>query len=298
VGTELYYQQPLQFMFLILVALAWRTEPRRPAPRPLAAVVSRLRTPVVAAGLLVAVAAAYGALYVTSVHAMADRLRGTVWDPRRSESYVRTFRASAASTIRRTGRAPVLFNAQVPDEVVGKWDSYAVFFPMIDGRVRFSTVTSPMYAVQPSGALVRVTFHARVGGLLARAVVLEPGASPVRAVLRAGAACTPPASGTVRLRIPLARPAHLRWSYAMQVGRRLPDALRLFLLMPREATVAVAPLGRRPERIDFVFPPTFGRGASGQYVPLDRHVHARAIDLTVPAGTCVSSLTVGSFARP
>ena len=25
VGTELYYQQPLQFMFLILVALAWRT---------------------------------------------------------------------------------------------------------------------------------------------------------------------------------------------------------------------------------------------------------------------------------
>ena len=211
---------------------------------------------------------------------------------------MRTFRASVASTIRRTGRAPVLFNAQVPDEVVGKWDSYAVFFSMIDGRVRFSTVTRPMYAVQPSGALVRVTFHASVAGLLARAIVLEPRRSPVRAVVRAGGACTPPASGTVLLRIPLARPAHLIWSYAMQLGRRLPAALRLFLRMPREATVEVAALGRRHERIDFVFPPTFGRGASGQYVPLDRHVHARAIDLTVPGGTCVSSLTVGSFARP
>jgi hypothetical protein len=294
VGTELYYQQPLQFMFLILVALALRAESRRPAPRALAAVLARLRAPVAAAGLLAAGTAAYGALYVTSVHAMATSLPGTIWDPHRSLSYVRTFRVSVGSTIRSTGRAPVLFNAQVPNEVPSQFfDSYDIFFPMVDSQVRFNTVTTPMYVVRRIGALLPVSFHASATGLLARSTVLDPGRSAVPAVMGNGGACAPPGARTAWLRVPLSRAVRLR---LVAYGTRLPSALRLFVRMPVPATVTVMTHGPRANQADAIFPPTFGRGTSGQYVPLDVSAHALAIDVQLPGGACVGSLAVGSFA--
>lgn len=292
-GKELYYQQPLQFMFLILAAFAVRASASRPPP----GVLARLRAPVPAAALLASAFAAYGALYVTSVHAMSRSF--SVWDPRRSLSYARTFEASVGRTIARTSREPVLFNAQVPDEVDGKYDSYSIFFPMIDSHVRYNVVTSPMYVANGSGALVPVSFHVRSTGLLARATVLRPGRPAAPALMRVGAACVAPGTGTARLRIPLLRPLRLRFSTAMIQGDRPPAALRVFVRMPASRTVLVAAHGVWSwwEKLDGVFPPTFPRGTSGQYVPLDVGGHVRAIDLRLPGGACVSSLAVGSFVR-
>jgi hypothetical protein len=295
VATELYYQQPLQFMFLILAAFALRTERRRPPPHLVAGALARLRTPAAAASLLVVGAASYGALYVTSVHAEATWLRGTTWDPQRSESYVHTFQASVRRATARTGREPVLFNAQVPDGVFSPDDSYASYFSIIDSRVRIGPVATPVYAVRRSGSLMPIAFHASVSGVLAGATVHERVRSPVPAIMRGGAACVPPGIAGGWLRVPLARQTRLVWSNAIQTGDRLPRALRLFLVMPARAKIRVRAQGRRRERIDQAFGPIFAPGTSGQYVPLDMNARARAIDLRLPGGACVSSLAVGSF---
>jgi hypothetical protein len=295
VATELYYQQALQFMFLILLALALRTERRRPPPPVLAGALARLRAPAVAASLLVVGAAAYGVLYVTSVHALATWLPGTTWDPHRSESYVRTFQASVRRATARTGREPVLFNAQVPDGVFSPDDSYASYFPIIDSHVRIGPVATPIYAVRRSGALMPINFRASVSGVLARATVHEQGRSPVPAVMRGGAACVAPGVQAAWLRVPLASRSRLIWSNPVQTGHRLPRALRLFGVMPARAKIRVNAQGRWREQIDQAFGPTFAPGSSGQYVPLDMSSHARAIDLRLPGGACVTSLAVGSF---
>jgi hypothetical protein len=289
-GKELYYQQSLQFMFLVIVALALRIpagrEPRR----------TSTQRSLLMGGLLTAAFAGYGVLFVTSAHTMARSI--SVWDPRRSLSYVRNFQASVRRTIARTGREPVLFNAQVPDEVVGKYDSYAIFFPMIERHVRFGAVTSPMYVASGGGALVPVSFHPRIEGLLDHSVVLRSGHAPARAATAQGAACVPRGAGGARLRIPLSQTARLSLAPAIQLGHRLPQALRLFLRMPAPAAVAVSSHGRWTEQKEALFPPTFAAGTSGQYIPLDMNARALAIDLALPAGACVTSLSVGSFARP
>ena len=295
VATELYYQQPLQFMFLILVAFALRAERRRPPPPALAAVLARLRSPVVAASSLAVAAGVYGVLYVTSVHAMATAFPGKTWDPRRSRSYVRTFQASVRQVTARTGSEPVLFNAQVPDGVFSPEDSYNNFFPIIDSHVRFSHVANPMYAVRRSGVLMPISFRGSASGVLADAVVLARGRSEAPAAIRGGAACTGPGVVGAWLRVPLSRPVRLDWANAVQIGHRLPEALRVFVRMPVAAKVRVASRGRSSTQIDQAFGPTFGRGLSGQYVPLDMNAGARAIDLGLPAGACVTSLVVGAF---
>ena len=78
----------------------------------------------------------------------------------------------------------------------------------------------------------------------------------------------------------------------------LPQALRVFLRMPAPATVTVMTHGRGVSQRDGTFPPTFGPGRTGQYVPLYVNARAEAIDLQLPGGACVDSLGVGSFAPP
>src|SRR5205085_12127305 len=135
IGKELYYQQSLQFISLILVALVARSESRRSRPPARGAVTARLRDPRWAGGLLAVAVAAYGALFVSSVDGMAKA--GWWWNPHRVRAYVRTFQASVRSTTERIHRAPVLFNGQVPGNWPGAYDSYDVFFPMVDPHARF-----------------------------------------------------------------------------------------------------------------------------------------------------------------
>jgi hypothetical protein len=272
-------------MLLILVALAVRGSARGAPPRWLAAGRARLQAPAAWGSLLVA-GATYGALLATSVHATAGAPDG-------SHRYVRNIQSSVESAIDRTHREPVLFNAQVPTYIAvkGEYSSYDVILPMMSSSVRFNTVTSPMYVVSPTGVLEPVSFHAIAAGLLTRATVLHSAAPATPAVLRNGAVCAPAGAGRVTLRIPLQRPVRLR----VRGLDQFPRALRLFLRMPARATVTVATHGRI-EQPDKVFPSAFGRGTSGQYVPLDVNGRALAIDVRLTGGACVNSLAVGSFA--
>jgi hypothetical protein len=290
IGKELYYQQSLQFMFLILVAFALRTERRHGPPAWLSAMLGRLRGRMTAAALLVAGVAAYGALFVTSVEAMSDQS----WGPQHSKAYVRTFRASLRSTIERTGREPVLYNLVVPEYVSPTYNSYSIFFPLVVGRVRVNTVTSPMYIVGTHGSLIPVRFHRSVTGLLSHATFRrQRDRSQSPAIRHRAEVCTPADPHSVRLTVPLPRPLRLTAYYH-------PLALRLFLRMPARAPVVVT--GQASGHHDLIdrlfFQPTFNRGLSGQYVPLLRMSNATAmINLWLPGGACVSSLAVGSFTR-
>jgi hypothetical protein len=291
IGKELYYQQSLQFMFLILVALAVRSKPRRRPPPALTAAVSRLRAPLWAGGLLAAVVAAYAVLFVTSVDGMAKA--GWWWNPHRARDYVKTFQASARSTTERTGREPVLFNAQVAADWPGSYASYDVFFPMVDTHVRFNTVTDPMYVVSRRGDLMPVRFQRGASGQLAHARLLHPDRP---APLHGGAACTPTGAPSVWVRVPLSGVVRTRSFHLVPFGAPpLPRALRLFLRMPAWATVTVMTHSRRATQKNGTFPPNFGPGMTGQYVPLYVNSYARAVDLRLPGGACVESLAVGSF---
>jgi hypothetical protein len=287
VGKELYYQQPLQYMFLLLFALALRCEPRRAPPRWLAAIRVRLRAALPA--VVVAGVAAYGALYVTSVDAMAN----ASWEPHRSRAYVRAFQASVLDAVRRTGREPVLFNLTVPPDIDGfaPFNSYAVFFPMIDSHVRFSAVAAPMYVVSESGALVALGFTAADTGTLSRATIWQRERPPEPARLRGGFACMPPGSQSAVLRVPLRRAVRLG-----VLAGQLPHALRVLLRTPVAASVTVLAQGMGTLVGDGGFSPNFRRGTSAQYVPLYLDTDANAIELQLPSGACVGSLAVGSFA--
>jgi hypothetical protein len=290
-AKELYYEQTLQFMFLILVALALRTDRRRASPKWLAVILTRLRAaPVAAASLASAALAGYGALYVTSVNAMAN----ASWQPHRSRAYVQTFQASVGSVIRRTGREPVLFNVKLPEDIGGTghvpYDRYQDLFPIVDGRVQFNSVTTPMYVVSHAGVLVPVTFAARDMGTLARVAVIEAHGQAVPAVEQGGDSCVPPGRSSTLMRIPLARPVRLS-----ALPGALPLALRLFLRMPAPRDVKVLVSGQTGLLADGPFPPRFDQGASGQYIPLNLDTEAHAVELELPAGACITSLGIGSF---
>ena len=289
VGNELYYQQSLQFMLLILVALVLRMERRRDAPMWLRGLGTRLRAAPAATGVLAAMlVAGYGVLYVTSVDAMAN----ASWQPRESRAYVSTFQASVRQVIRRTGREPVLFNGDVPPGVTEfvPYNTYDIFFPLIDSHVRFNTVTTPMYVVSSVGRLIPVRFVASATGLLSQATTPALGAAPRPAVRRAGAVCLPPGRGAASLRIPLTRPVPLTFR-----AGDLPGALRLFVTTPVPANVQVLAQGAGAPVNNGGFSPSLRRGTSGQYVAIDVSADTRAILLVLPDGACVNSLSLGSF---
>lgn len=290
IGKELYYQQSLQFMFLILVALVLRSEQRRAAPRLLRVLGVRLRgAPVPTAVLGVSVVLGYGVLFVTSVRAMGN----AAWEPHRSQAYVRTFQASLHDVIQHTGREPVLFNAQTPYDISENgsvpFNSYDIFFPMIDNRVRFNTVTSPMYIVGNSGALIPARFASSDAGVLTHATVQQAGRPPMAPERRGDQVCIPAGRQASSLRIPLAT------SQRLTASPQLPQALRLFVTVPAATSVSLTIEGTPARMTNGGFRPVFGRGASGQYVPLDLTMEARAVAILVPEGACVGSLAIGSF---
>ena len=294
VADELYYAQSLQFMFLILVALALRAERRRAPPRQLVPILTWLRAaPVAAATLVLAALAGYGVLYVISVDAMAD----ASWQPHRSRAYVSAFQASVRRVIRQTGRPPVLFNATVPVDIGGRgtvpYNRYDDFFPIVDSRVRFNTVTTPMYVVSPAGALFAVRFVAADAGTVARATVLEKGSPALPTVTRGGYLCVPAGRNPALVRVPLVRMLRLTTT-----SGQLPPALRLLVRTPTATSIKVTVTGPATSPAGNPYTPHFRPGASGQYIPLDVGTEARAIDLELPARSCIGSLAIGSFSLP
>jgi hypothetical protein len=293
IGHELYYEQSLQCMFLVLAALAVASRPLRGPPLWLARVISSARAAPQAliVGGVVAIAG-YGALYITSVHAMADQSP----EPHRARAYVDTFRASVSKARQRTGQYPVLVDHTVPADIIPPifvpYNHYDEFFPQIQSHLRFDLAGGPTYVVDAAGRLVPVSFATISTGLLTNATASALDGSGIVRASQAGrpSACAPQGRATSRVHIPLSSPQTLH-----QPSSGLPYALLVRARMPVGAPVTVVLTGARGSLPDTGFPQAWAAGAAARFVPLTLSTQVAQVGLDLPAGACVTDLSLGGF---
>jgi hypothetical protein len=268
-GQEFYYQQSVQFMFLVLVALAIAGGGRRRSlPSPLAAIAVRLRAAPRTLGLLAAVGVAgYAVLLVTSVHAMA----GASPEPTRSRAFVDAFHASVRTALHTTGDYPVLINHPLPARINGfaPFDHYDYFVPIIDPRIRFDEAGAPTYGISSSGRIVRVRFDRLATGAPGCAAG-GPRGSMIRVPLSSAPDLTPGPSV---------------FTYALRMTVRTPTAAGIPVALANSGGVSP----------DLSYPEAYGAGVHTRFVPLSISTRVAAVDLGLPAGACVTDLSLGAF---
>lgn len=302
IGGVLYYQQSTQFMFLVFAALAlsarWGgkrvgASPRRfaVASRAWQAIAAR-RPPwgVVAAGGL-AIAAVYGALYVTSVQALVGIQRSQAQVDR---TFVSRYIASDGRTRAENGVEPVLVDLRVPTAVLKKsvwpYTTYAQFFALFNPRLRVDEIAKPLYVVSSRGSLLPVRFNASAGALVDQATV-SPSASAAAAVPAAavrGAACVPAARSSSWLRLRLTRA-----EYMTHEPQNLAWVLAVRFRISRTSSVPIELLARTSGRGMQPATQTWDRGSGGEYIPLDFTGPVSEVEFKLPARACVSSLAFG-----
>jgi hypothetical protein len=288
----LYYQQAVQFMFLVLAAFAVspRWGGRRTPP------VAGRRRPsrgVLAAAALAAVAL-YAALYLSSLHALIN----TTWEASADRSYLNAYSASVKRVKQSTGREPVLDDLAVSPRLLPSalrpYNTYGEFFALFNPQLRVDEIANPVYVVSPSGQLQPVRLAATTGGSLGRATVSPVGRPAVVAAAtpRSGAiACVPAGAPLSWLRVPLAR-AELIQGHAS--GLRY--ALRATYSVPATAPVAMQLLAPGARRIATVTS-TWQRGSGGEQIPLNHAGDLLGLEFRLPARSCLSTLTVGRLER-
>lgn len=293
VGGILYYQQSAQFMFLVLTAFAissrwggqrtthalarsgrvWRwLAARRPSRR------------TVAVGA-VAVAAAYGALYVTSLQAMD----GQQWQADKDSVYVSRYLASDRRLRATIGHEPVLVDLRLPTRLLPKalwpYTSYGEFFALFNPRLRVDEITNPIYVVDRQGQLLRVGVSLLTSGVIEHASLSSGG---VKLNDGRSAACVPAGRPRSWLRVPLAR--------AERVGHAPYDlayVLRVRFRMPSDSSVAVRLLPSRHARGAGTAPQVWNRGSGGDLIALDYNGSIRDVEFALPARGCITGLAVG-----
>jgi hypothetical protein len=267
VGAELYYQQSAQFMFLVCVAFAWT--PRFAGP-PRRLELERFRPAAVATMVLV-VAVGYGALYVSSVHALANG----AWEPRTARSYFDRFLADVAKVRDATGSDPNLIDSTVGTNLMptsfAPFNRYSWFFPVITPHLRYDQVSSRSFIVDPAGALERVRFASERTGLLHGRACVAAGNSPIR----------------IRLNRPMrsagSNNGHVS---AVEVSYLLP--------LPQNAQVLAGPVGQAAEPVDGDAHP-WGQGPGSSLAVIESPMPIGEVDVSLPAGGCVTRLAVGAF---
>lgn len=303
IGHVIYYQQSLQFMFLVLLAFAIssRWSGRRALSalggtgsaatgRRLSAVL-RPSTPTLAA-VGAAALAAYAALYLTSLRAMAN----AAWQPRQDSAYVREYLAGDRRVRAKIGREPVLIDLKVPTRVLPKklwpYTTYGEFLALFNPKLRVDEITSPAYVLSRPGRLLPVRFASSTRGLIAQATLAPPGVSGGGATAghSGSMACVPAAQSKTWLRVPLAQPEQMS---AQASG--LPDALRVRFQMPASSQVVVKLLAKRAGRGFATVTHEWYRGSGGELIPLGFTGQLRYLDFRLPAGACVTGLAFGSL---
>jgi hypothetical protein len=296
VGAELYYQQSAQFMFVVLCGFAlsdrWGGR-RRPLP---ARLVQLVRLPRVGArGVALAslaAAAAYGALYVTSVKSLSR----SAWQPQVAHRYIDQFKSSVDRVKAGTGQEPNLIDITVPYGLMqsnfAPFNQYSYYFPVIDPHLRYDEASTPAFVVGATGALVRVHLAPLASGLLRDATLSQTTGDGVRrAAFSSGAACVP-AGPVWRLRIPL--------SAAQRLGSGLtglPYAIRVSYRAPVRTNVALHLSGPNGGlTLTSTEPHHWGPGAGTGLAIVRAAAVAQSVDVDLPGGSCVSALTVGQFA--
>ena len=186
-GAELYYQQAAQFMFFVFCAFA--LSPRWGGRRERSLRLPRL--PILAVGSAAAVA--YGFLYVSSVHAVAN----AYWEPNTSRSYFRQLAESVDRIRRVTGREPNLVDTTVGTNVMATafypFNRYSQFFAFLFPGLRYDDPIAPAYVVGLTGRLEPVRLKPVAGTQLGRSTVSNfAGTESHPAAFYRGGACVPP----------------------------------------------------------------------------------------------------------
>jgi hypothetical protein len=300
VGQAIYYQQSVQFMFLVLAAFAigsrWSGRRAAPAFRTLRPAAGRWRALVTwrpsrgaltAAGITVV--AAYAALYVTSLQAMDYQVRQSG----RDRAYVTEYLASDKQVRAAIGREPVLIDLDVPGRELprhfGPVPSYGVFLALFNPHLHVDEIAKPVYVLSPRGRLLPVRFVASTRGLLARARVTAANHSAgVAAAPRGGSsACVPAGRSASWLEVPLARAQRMN-----SQPNGLAYAIRVHFRMPTGSTVSVRLIARGGRGFAIVSH-EWGRGSGGQLIPLDFTGRLHELEFLLPARACVTGLTFG-----
>ena len=301
IGHVVYYQQSLQFMFLILAAFAlsprWsgRRQPRSvPGLRALAVrvpptLLSRRRAVAVVGAAAIA---AYAALYVTSLQTMSE----ASWQPRQDVAYVQRFLAGVARLKRAAGTEPVLVDLKVPKQVlpVKLWPytTYGQFFALFDPHVRTEAVASRLYVVGRYGRLIRVVFRPSTHGLISLAHTSADSRMhhSTAASDQRSAACVPGGRHRVWLRIPIARPKAVR-----PQTNGLPAALRIRYSMQTGGDVIVKLLSRGTLRPFGTVTHWWGSGQGGKMIPLGFTGVLGTVEFRLPPHGCIAGLTFGQL---
>ena len=303
IGHVVYYQQSVQFMFLVLAAYAisarWsgrrapsaRGTPARSAWRSRMLALRRpSRRALAVAGT--AAVAVYTVLYLTSLKSM----EAASWQPLRDSAFVSEYLASVKQVRAATGREPVLVDLKVPHEVLPKhlwpYTTYHQFFGLFNPNLRVNEITDPLYVVNPLGRLLAVAFAVSTSGLIDRARVSATPGSPRSAAALPGrsSACVPAGRSALWLHVPLALPQQMTaqtngLSYAIRVHFRMPArgsvAVRLFATLGGSGFATVTHL--------------WDRGSHGQLIATDFTGSVVALGFKLPARGCVTGLEFGSL---
>ena len=299
VAHVIYYQQSLQFMFLVLAAFAlsprWTGRREPSAAGRLHAMRQRLPTIHVSprhAGAVAGAAALalYAALYLTSLKDMSD----ASWQPRQDSAYVHQYLAGVARIRRVTGQQPVLVDLRVPKQVlpVPLWPytTYGNFFAIFDPHLRVGGLASRLYVVGRYGHVIAVKLESSTTGLIGRArtTATSSPAGARAASIQASAACVPARRSFSWLHVPL---AHSQTLLAQKDG--LPYALRVHYRLPRGSRVIVQLLAAATGLPFGTVTRGWPAGTGGRLVPLGFTGVLGGVDIRLPAAGCIADVTLG-----
>jgi hypothetical protein len=301
VGHVIYYQQSLQFMFLLLAAFAISSRyggRREPSNSALSRYASRQLPRRVLVGAVITAVAVYTALFLRSVRAMEH----ASWQPHRASAFVHTYLADVARVRAATGREPVLVDLKIPRSILPKhlwpYTTYGEFFALFNPRLRVDEIARPLYDVTPLGRLRKVRFAALTSGVFARSTLSRTlGSSRAMPPRRDRlAACVPAGRRVSWLAVPLAHARRMR-----PVVGGPSYALRVRFTMPASAPVSAMLLAWSGGRGFAKVTHTWHRGPGGQLIPLDfTGKRLDRIAFQLPPGACVSEMTFGEllYAQP
>jgi uncharacterized protein YhhL (DUF1145 family) len=295
IAYEVRYQQSVEFMFFVLAAFALsaRWGGRRPSSDRLQGFLASHRpSPAVLALAGALAVAGYGALYVTSVDAMAN----SSWEPRETHAYINNFDAGVRHVKAQTGAQPDLIDHEVPGNIMPSsfvpFNHYDEFFGMIDTALRVDQIADPAYVLNSTGELLPVRFDASASGMLRGATVSAPdgsGTIPAWSTQAAGA-CVPTGQPDTRLHVHLATPQAM----STQVSG-LPYALRVRFRIPVRTSVDVLLANSQSVILDSGWMHIWGPGAGGELALLSVMTTVEGVALELPQGSCVTSLAFGMF---
>lgn len=293
-GSELYYQQSIQVMFIVFgcfaVSRRWGVRPLPASLRSFGAFSPRrlgTRRMVLA---VAAVATVYGGLYLASVTSM----RKHTLEPIASKGYIRRFHASLARVTGATGQRPVLVDAPVlgglmPPSFV-PYNYYSGYLRVVTAHLRIGETADPSYVLDPSGRLVPVRFVPLAHGLTGRAFVTSVLGAGTRPATRRSStrACIPSGPG-LALRVPLTS------THRVPPVGGLPWAVRVTYRSTATNTVPVLLGNGNGLAAGEATAHVWHRGVGSDTASLALPASVADVGFQAAAGTCVSGVTLGRF---